>query len=105
MAGSVVPVFQVAAVLVVALTGANLAIQAVPMTVPNGISLMLRVGVVAIFLNSFGNFFVVYDAITEAPSSYCRVWCLRVLGHAAIWLGLVVSIPSLNVTPLMTLAR
>ena len=37
--------------------------------------------------------------------SYCRVWCLRVLGHAAIWLGLVVSIPSLNVTPLMTLAR
>ena len=70
VAGSVVPVFQVAAVLVVALTGANLAIQAVPMTVPNGISLMLRVGVVAIFLNSFGNFFVVYDAITEAPSRF-----------------------------------
>ena len=26
-------------------------------------------------------------------------------GHAAIWLGLVVSIPSLNWTPVMTLAR
>ena len=37
--------------------------------------------------------------------SYCQIWCLRVLGYAAIWLGLVVSIPSLNVTPVMTLAR
>ena len=37
--------------------------------------------------------------------SYCRVWCLRLVGHAAIWSGLVASIPSLNVTPVMTLAR
>lgn len=70
VAGSVVPVFQVAAVLVVALTGINLAIQAIPMTVPNGISLMLRIVVVAIFLTSFNNFFAVYDAITEAPSRF-----------------------------------
>ena len=37
--------------------------------------------------------------------SYCQIWCLSFVGHAAIWLGLVVSIPSLNVTPVMTLAR
>jgi hypothetical protein len=38
-------------------------------------------------------------------ASYCQIWCLRFVGHAAIWSGLVVSIPSLNVTPVMTLAR
>jgi hypothetical protein len=37
--------------------------------------------------------------------SYCRVWCLKVPGHAAIWFWFVASIPSLKVTPLMTLAR
>ena len=37
--------------------------------------------------------------------SYCQIWCLRIIGHAAIWLGFMVSIPSLNVTPVMTLAR
>jgi type IV secretion system protein VirB6 len=70
VASSVGPVFQVAAVLIVALTGANLSIQAVPMTVPNGISLILRIVVVAIFFSNFGNFFAVYDAVTEAPSRF-----------------------------------
>ncbi|AXI49191.1 hypothetical protein C1J03_24105 (plasmid) [Sulfitobacter sp. SK012] len=37
--------------------------------------------------------------------SYCQIWCLRVSGHAAIWLFSVASIPSLNATPVMTLAR
>ena len=37
--------------------------------------------------------------------SYCQIWCLKVLGHAAIWPWFVASIPSLNVTPVMTLAR
>jgi PAS domain-containing protein len=37
--------------------------------------------------------------------SYCQIWCLRVLGHAAIWSVVVASIPSLNLTPVMTLAR
>jgi len=37
--------------------------------------------------------------------SYCQIWCLRVVGHAAIWSGFVVSIPSLNETPVMTFAR
>jgi hypothetical protein len=40
-----------------------------------------------------------------AQVSYCQIWCLRVVGHAAIWSGFVVSIPSLNVTPVMTFAR
>jgi hypothetical protein len=39
------------------------------------------------------------------PTSYCQIWCLKIVGHAAIWLGLMASIPSLNVTPVMTLAR
>ncbi len=41
----------------------------------------------------------------EAEMSYCQIWCLRIVGHAAIWPFSVVSIPSLNVTPVMTLAR
>ncbi|MDQ7020126.1 MAG: hypothetical protein Q9M33_13310 [Robiginitomaculum sp.] len=50
----------------------------------------------------------VFDQLTDialSTSSYCRVWCLRLVGHAAIWSGFVVSIPSLNMTPVMTLAR
>jgi hypothetical protein len=37
--------------------------------------------------------------------SYCQIWCLRIFDHAAIWLFRVISIPSLNVMPVMTLAR
>jgi hypothetical protein len=37
--------------------------------------------------------------------SYCQIWCLSVFGHAAIWPVSVASIPFLNVTPVMTLAR
>lgn len=70
VAGTVVPVFQVAAVLVIALTGANLMIQAVPMTLANGVSLMLRIGLVAVFVNSFDNFWAVYGVITDAPSRF-----------------------------------
>ncbi len=40
-----------------------------------------------------------------ANMSYCQISCLRLLGHAAIWPVSVVSIPSLNMTPVMTLAR
>jgi DNA polymerase V len=47
----------------------------------------------------------IFAGVLDMMESYCQIWCLRVLGHAAIWLGLVVSIPSLNVTPVMTLAR
>ncbi len=45
------------------------------------------------------------NASKPSDGSYCQIWCLRVVGHAAIWLGFVASIPSLNVTPVMTLAR
>ena len=45
------------------------------------------------------------EALRQAKPSYCQIWCLRRVGHAAIWSGFVASIPSLNVTPVMTLAR
>jgi hypothetical protein len=45
-----------------------------------------------------------FDFLDQIPS-YCQIWCLRLFGHAAIWPVSVVSIPSLNVTPVMTLAR
>ncbi len=44
-------------------------------------------------------------ALAGEAMSYCQIWCLRIVGHAAIWSGFVVSIPSLNVTPEMTFAR
>jgi len=48
----------------------------------------------------------VASSVYSAPmASYCQIWCLRVLGHAAIWSVVVASIPSLNLTPVMTLAR
>jgi hypothetical protein len=45
--------------------------------------------------------------LTDNPRfwSYCQIWCLRVFGHAAIWPVSVASIPFLNVTPVMTLAK
>ena len=45
------------------------------------------------------------SSIEASASSYCQIWCLRFVGHAAIWSRFVASIPSLNVTPVMTLAR
>ena len=44
-------------------------------------------------------------AYGQSRESYCQIWCLRVFGHAATWPFGVVSIPSLNATPVMTLAR
>ena len=52
-----------------------------------------------------------HDELYKSPShratilSYCQIWCLRFVSHEAIWSGLVASIPSLNVMPVMTLAR
>lgn len=68
VATAVVPVFRIGAVLAVALTGVNLAIQAIPMTLRNGLSLVIRIAVVWIFLSSFDNFNAVYAAISETPS-------------------------------------
>lgn len=70
VAGSVLPVFQVSAVLVIILTGINLMIQAVPMTLQNGISLMVRIALVFIFLTSFANFNAVYGVLTDTPSRF-----------------------------------
>ncbi|NDV52695.1 type IV secretion system protein [Salipiger sp. PrR003] len=68
VAGSVIPVIRVGAVLLVAMTGVNLAIQAVPMTLRNGLSLITRIALVIIFLSSFANFDAVYGVLSEAPS-------------------------------------
>ena len=68
VAAAVIPVFRIGAVLAVALTGVNLAIQAVPMTIRNGLSLITRIALVWIFLSSFANFDTVYSAIVETPS-------------------------------------
>ncbi|NDW34586.1 type IV secretion system protein [Salipiger sp. PrR007] len=68
VAGSVIPVFRVGAVLLVAMTGINLAVQAVPMTLRNGLSLITRIALVMIFLSSFANFDAVYGVLTETPS-------------------------------------
>ena len=59
-----------------------------------------------------GPIWMTYAQLVETPygalghvMSYCQIWCLRVFGHAATWPFGVVSIPSLNATPVMTLAR
>ena len=36
---------------------------------------------------------------------FCHIRCVRFVGYAAIWFGLVGSTPFLELTPLMTLAR
>ena len=51
------------------------------------------------------NYFQKLKEFMRIALSYCQIWCLRVVGHAATWPFSVVSIPSLNVTPVMTLAR
>ena len=68
VASSVMPAFRVGAVLLLAMTGVNLAIQAVPMTLSNGLSLIIRIALIAIFLSSFANFDAVYGVLAETPS-------------------------------------
>ena len=68
--GAVLPVVQIGGALVVVLVGVNLAIQAIPMTVQNGLSLIVRLMLIVIFVSSFGNFFVVYDALTGGPARF-----------------------------------
>lgn len=68
VASSVLPIVQIAAILIVVLTGINLMIQAVPMTLQNGVSLIVRLGAVVAFLASFSNFNSVYGVLTNAPS-------------------------------------
>ena len=45
------------------------------------------------------------DRQCQLQTSYCQIWCLRIFGHAAIWSVCVASIPSLNLTPVITLVR
>src|SRR3990167_980772 len=68
VAAEIVPVFRVGSVLVVALVGINLMAQAVPMTLRNGLGLMVRIAVASAFLSSWSNFNAVYGVLTNAPS-------------------------------------
>ncbi|MCK8463016.1 type IV secretion system protein [Aliiroseovarius sp. S1339] len=68
IASQLIPVFRVMAILLITLVGTNLAIQAVPMTLQNGVSLIARIGLVAAFLSSWSNFDSVYGVLTNAPS-------------------------------------
>ena len=68
VAAEIVPVFRVGSVLVVALIGINLMAQAVPMTLRNGLGLMVRIAVASAFLSSWTNFNSVYGVLTNAPS-------------------------------------
>ena len=67
---AVLPVVQVGGSLVLVLVGMNLAIQAVPMTMQNGLGLIVRLVAIVIFVSSYGNFFAVYDALTGAPARF-----------------------------------
>src|SRR3989338_7484470 len=60
VAVEIVPVFRIGSVLVVALVGVNLMAQAVPMTLRNGLGLMVRIAVASAFLSSWTNFNAVY---------------------------------------------
>ena len=68
VAAEIVPVFRIGSVLVVALVGVNLIAQAVPMTLRNGLGLMVRIAVASTFLSSWTNFNAVYGVLTNAPS-------------------------------------
>ena len=68
VAAEIVPVFRIGSVLVVTLVGINLMAQAVPMTLRNGLGLMVRISVASAFLSSWTNFIAVYGVLTNAPS-------------------------------------
>lgn len=68
VAVKVVPIFRVGSVLVVVLVGINLMVQAVPMTLRNGLGLAVRLAVASAFLSSWTNFNAVYGVLTNAPS-------------------------------------
>ncbi|MEO8243559.1 MAG: type IV secretion system protein [bacterium] len=68
VAAQIIPVFRIGSVLVVALIGINLMAQAVPMTLRNGLGLMVRIAVASAFLSSWTNFNAVYGVLTNSPS-------------------------------------
>jgi type IV secretion system protein VirB6 len=68
VAADLVPLFQACAVLVVALIGINIAIQAIPLTLRASVSLMVRISLVWVFLSSWTNFNAVFGTLTNFPS-------------------------------------
>lgn len=68
-AGSVGTTISVGASLLVALMGANVVAQIRPMTMGSFIAFGVKLTLVAIFAQSWGNFSVVYGILTEVPQS------------------------------------
>lgn len=84
---ALMPAFQLSAVLVIAILGINLMIQAVPMSLANGVNLIVRLSVVMAFLPSWANFSLVYMALTQAPEQIGGV-VLSTLGYSQDIAGL-----------------
>ena len=61
------PVVQTASVMVVVLVGANVGLQAVPLSVSTIVSVGLRIVLVNVFL-IYANLSVPYEALTNAPA-------------------------------------
>ena len=68
-AGSVGTTISVGAGLLVALMGANVVAQIKPMTMGSFIAFGVKLALVAIFAQSWGNFSVVYGILTDVPQS------------------------------------
>ena len=68
-AGSLGTTISVGAGLLVALMGANIVAQIKPMTLGSFVAFGVKLTLVAIFAQSWGNFSVVYDILTDVPQS------------------------------------
>ena len=84
-------VAKAGAILAVVMTGINIMMQVVPISIANGISIIARIGVVFVFLQgagSYSNFHTVFSAITDAPASFGAITLGQFSGG---------TVPSLNV--------
>ena len=68
-AGSLGTTISVGAGLLVALMGANIVAQIKPMTLGSFVAFGVKLTLVAIFAQTWGNFSVVYDILTDVPQS------------------------------------
>ena len=66
-AGELVQVASVSSAVLVALIGANMMLQIHPMTVASGVSFLIRLSVVFLLAQSWANFDIIYDLLTDLP--------------------------------------
>lgn len=63
------PLFQASAAIIIATLGINMMLQWRPMSMGDAFSIGIRIALVSIFAFHPGNFFVVYDALSNAPAT------------------------------------